>query len=989
MFMRRIVFLCTMLLISAASAFSQSRTITGTVTDENGVPVADVSVVVKGTKIGTVTNADGTYSLNVPSSAKTLVFSSIGRTEKSISIGNQNIHNVTMELASSSLEEVVIVGYGSAKKKENVAGSLTKVSGEVVQDRPAANMLDALQGKVSGLQVYSSTGEPSGTPSVRLHGVGSLGASNTPLYVLDGVPVGSGSIVSLNPDDIASITVLKDPSTAAIYGSRASNGVILYTTKQGKINASRLNVSTQYGVSNLLPSTIETFNKFMNTKQLTDFWLDVGYRTQAQIDNLLATYPFDTRWYKTYYKENIPMYALDVSLSGGGGKTTYYVSGSYFKQEGMTYRSDFERFTFRSNIQSTVNDWLKFGLNLSAGKDTRETNPYGSNSTNRGLALLAAPFYSPVDKNGVPYPDLIPGWGRYNPKYLADKLPGEGKNLQFNPIGYVEISPIRGLIFRSQGGIDGYDYTSYSLRLPSYVGSLNDGSVSESFERGTLSTITNTLEYKFNVSDNHDFTVLAGQEYIKGITTGLSASSTGQTDDRLMLIGNGPKNKDGSSSKTEYAYLSYFGRLNYDYKSKYFVDLSLRQDQSSRFGRDNRTAVFWSAGVLWKASREAFLSNVDWLSELNVRASYGTSGNSSIGNYDNLPTVGTTQYEGQNGFGVSDPGNPLLSWESQAQTTIGVDVNILRKINLTVDLYRRDTKDQLFSVPFPYTSGFSSILYNVGSIRNTGIDIEMSADVYKTSDAYITPFVSLNYNKNEVTDLFQDRDYWVIPNTGVSYVIGQPVSFLYPIWAGVDPQTGNAQWYLPNEDPEKFVYKNTDKDRVTTVFNSGALQQGTGIQRYAPFNGGFGLEAGFKGLYLIGNFSFSQGKYLINNDRYFFENPNQFPGFNQSVDILDYWKKPGDVTRFPRYGVQFTQFDSRLIEDASFMRLKALTIGYRFPKTILDRTKVIKGADFYVIGRNLWTLTNYSGPDPEVDSNLSLGANPNTRQTVVGVKLQF
>lgn len=987
--MRKLVSIVFVLLLTIMQAFAQQKTVTGKVTEEDGTPIPNASVQVKGSSVGTTTNASGSFSLSLPATAKTLVISAIGKATQEVSIGNTTNFAVKLSSATSELSEVVVVGYGTGKKKSNVAGSLTKLSGEVVENKPTANMLDALQGKVGGLQIYTSSGEPSATPSVRLHGVGSLGANNTPLYVLDGVPVGAGSIVSLNPNDIESITVLKDPSTTAIYGSRAANGVILYTTKKGRASAPTLNISAQYGVSNLVETTQDMFNTFMNTKQLTDFWVATGYQTQTQVNSLLTTYPFDTKWYKTYYKANVPTKQVDVNMSGGGGKTTYYVSGGYFKQEGLAWRSDYERYTFRSNVNSTVTDWFKFGLNLSGGVDDRQTNPYGSNSTNRGLALLAAPFYSPVDRNGVEYPNLIPGWNRYNPRYLAEKIQSNSRNIQFNPTGYVEFMPIKNLVIRSQAGMDAYDFTTSNVQYPSYVGSINNGNASESFERGVLSTITNTAEYKFTVKTDHDITLLAGQEYIKGRTNGFSGSSTGQTDDRLVLIGAGPNNRNASSSLTEYAYQSFFGRLNYSYKGKYFVDASLRQDQSSRFGRDNRTANFWSAGLLWKAKNEDFLANINWIDELSFRASYGTSGNSAIGNYDNLATVGTGQYDGQTTFGISTAGNPQLGWESQAQTTIGLDVALFKIINLKADYYIRETKSQLFSVPFPYTSGFGSILDNVGAIKNSGIDIELSVNALKKRDAYITPFVSFNYNKNEITELFQGRKYWVIPNTGVSYVIGQPVTFLYPIWAGVNTQTGAPQWYLPDPNPDNFVNPTKDPSRVTSTFNSAALQQSTGIQRYAPMNGGFGVDAGYKGFYMNANFSFSQGKYLINNDAYFFENPNQFPGFNQSSVILDYWKKPGDVTRFPRYGQQFTQFDSRLVQNASFMRLKGLTIGYQLPKSILEKTKVFKAIDFAVTGRNLWTLTKYTGPDPEVDSNLSLGANPNTKQIVVGLNLRF
>lgn len=988
--MRKLLLSLMAVLLVSATALAQTRTISGTVTDSNGDPLPNASVVVKGTSIGTVTLDDGRFSLAIPTTARTLVVSAIGMAAQEVAIGAGNTYNFRLSSESADLDEVVIVGYGSARKRTDVPGSFTKVDGEVVNYKPSANMLDAIQGRVAGLQVYTSSGEPSATPSVRLRGVGSISGGNTPLYVIDGIPVNSGSIVSLNPNDIESVTVLKDPSTTSIYGARAANGVILYTTKKGRPQTPRLTVNSQYGVSSLTSNTLDHFNSFMSSDELFDLWLESGYRTQTQIDNLKATYPHNTKWYKAYYKDNAPTYNLDVSLSGGGGRTSYYVSGSYFKQEGLAYRSAFERFTMRANITSEVNDYIKFGLNLSGGMDDRETNQYGSNSTNRGLALLTQPFYSYKDEDGNDYPDVMPGVGRYHPRYLEKKMPSQGKNVQLNPNAFIEINPLKGLKLRSQGGMDFYDYTSYALTYPSYLGSLNNGSRSESFERGYYSTITNTAEYIFNIDNQHNFVVLAGQEYVKSTTTGLSGSSTGHTDDRLTLIGSGPNNRNAGSSKSEYAFYSLFSRLNYNLNEKYYLDLSVRQDQSSRFGKDNRVANFWSIGAMWRMKKEAFLDNVEWLNDLNLRVSHGTSGNSGLGNYASLATVSNGIYEGENSFQISTAGNPVLSWESQAQTTIGFDAFLFNRINLTVDLYNRNTSDQLFNVPYPYTSGFSTVPFNVGSVNNRGIEVELEATVFRNQDWNITPFVNFNYNKNEITDLFQGRDYWVVPNTGVSYVIGQPISFLYPIFAGVNPQTGLSEWYLPDPDPEKFVYGVRDKNRVTTEFNTAALQQGTGIERYAPFNGGFGLNATFKGFYLSSAFSFSKGKYLINNDRYFFENPFQFAGYNTAKISADYWKQPGDVATFPRLNSGlFTQFDSRLIEDASFMRLKSLVIGYEVPKAFLDRTKVIKGINISLTGRNLWTATKYSGPDPEVDSNLTLGVNPNTKQYVLGLGIQF
>lgn len=290
----------------------------------------------------------------------------------------------------------------------------------------------------------------------------------------------------------------------------------------------------------------------------------------------------------------------------------------------------------------------------------------------------------------------------------------------------------------------------------------------------------------------------------------------------------------------------------------------------------------------------------------------------------------------------------------------------------------------LVDVPFPFTSGFASVLSNVGALKNSGVDFAFDFDVVKTKDFFVTPYVNFSYNKEKVTELFNGLNFWIRPNTGVSWVVGQPVSYFYPLFAGIDPADGMPMWYKQGAD--KTV---TSKAETTKVFNTAALEQNTGIKRNAPFIGGFGLNTGWKGITLQADFSFALGKYLINNDRYFFENPSSFSGFNQTTRVLDYWKQPGDVSLFPKYGVQFTQFDSRLIENASFMRLKNLSIGYKISDSLLKRTNFFKQARIFLSGRNLITFTNYLGPDPEIDSNLSLGVNPNTKQYSIGVELTF
>lgn len=988
--MRKLVTLFfNVLLFAALQVNAQTKTVTGKVTDaKDGTPLAGVSITVKGAA-GTVTQPDGSFKIVVPTATKSISISSVGYDKADVNIPTSGVVNYSLVREDSKLDEVVVIGYGTAKKKTDVAGSVVQVSGERVQDRPAANVLDALQGQVPGLQIYTSSGEPSATPSVRLNGVGSLGASSTPLYLMDGVPIDPGTVLSLNPEDFESITVLRDASATSIYGSRAANGVIYFTTKKGKVNRSQISLNTQYGVSNLVKPTLDLFNSFMNTKQFTDFRVAIGQQTQAQINTLLSQFNADTKWYKTYYQENVPTTQLDLNISGGGGKTTYYISGSYFDQEGLAFRSGYKRYTLRSNVTTTVNDWFQMGLNLFGGYDERETNPYGSNSTNRGLALLAAPYFSPNDATGKPYPDLIPGWNRYNPQYLAEVIRGNSNNLQFNPSGYVQLNPFKGFTLKAQAGFELYDFRANNTNLPSFVGSLNNGSVSESFTRGSTKTLTNTAEYKFSFKNRHNFTALAGQEFIESVTTSFAGSSTGQTDDRLITISAGPTNFSASSSRSEFAFLSYFGRINYNLDSKYFLDLSVRNDQSSRFGRDLRGATFYSVGTMWKASKETFLSNVKWLNDLNVKATIGTSGNSSIGNYQSLATVGTGLYNAGTTFGISSAGNPLLSWETQRQINFGISGTVFNRLNFDIEYYNRKTSNMLVSVPYAFTSGFSNITSNVGSLVNSGLNANLNYAIIKKRDAGLNTYVNIGLVKEEVTELFQGKQFYIIPNTGVSWAVGQPVSYFYPIFAQVNPTNGLPEWYLPNSDPNKIVITNKDPKSVTSNFNTNALQQNTGIKRYAPLTGGFGFSGNYKSFSFQADFSFASGKYMINNDRFFFENPGQFPGFNQSVNVLDYWKQPGDVARFPRVGQQFTQFDSRLIEDASFMRLKNLTIAYNVSRDVLAKTKTITGARFFVTFRNIWTLTNYTGPDPEVDTNVSLGANPNTSQVAFGLGLQF
>jgi TonB-linked SusC/RagA family outer membrane protein len=983
--MKKVLFILIACILSTVSTLqAQSLQVTGTVTDGSH-PLVGASVAVKGTNVRSVTNTEGKYAIEVPSKSAVIVFSFVGYTSEEITVNNRTEINVQLTENVQELEEQVIIGYGSSRRLGTVVGSVSVITPAVIKDRPSSNVLEALQGKVAGLQVYTSSGEPSAVSSIRLHGMGSLGASDTPLYVLDGIPIDNGSIQALNPNDFESITLLKDASATSIYGSRAANGVLYITTKKGKLNRdATVTFNAQYGTSSIADKTY--YDGFMNSKQLTDFWVETELYTREEVDEILERWPYDTKWFDYYYKDKTPTYQADLSISGGGGKTSYYVSGGFYHADGVAYRSFHDRTTFRANIESRAKEWLKFGLNSNISYSKRNTNGWGSNNTNRGLYWLTQPFYTPVNPETGELYDYIPGANKYGPWYLADKNPVKNNDIQLNAIGFVEITPLDGLALRSQAGFDGYDQRQSSARLPSYLGSLNNGTLSETFYRNSLITVTNTAEYKFSIADDHQFKVLAGHEFITNDYTSFSGSSAGQTDDRLMLLGNGPNSRSVGHSHTQYAYLSWFGTLDYSLQNKYFATFTLRNDQSSRFGKNNRSAMFYSAGLMWNLKRESFMDNLDIFTDTKLHVTYGTTGNSSIGNYTHLATIGTNQYAGAVGWSISSPGNPSLTWEQQSLFSVSLDLELSKQYRINLEYYDRRTKSMFMSVPYPYTSGFADVQSNVGEMKNSGIDITLDFDIINTKDWLLNFNTTFNYNANKVVELFQGRSQWTVANTLLSYVVGKPVTYYIPLYAGPDPADGRSRWYLPNSEDNSIITK--DPNKTTKEFNESDLEQNSGKNYIAPIAGGFGLEVVYKGFSIYSHFAYVWGKSLVNNDRYFSGNPAGFAGYNQHVEVLDYWKKEGDVTSYPRFG-DIRQFDDHLLEDASFLRLKALTIAYTLPSSLLKKTKIVDKLRIFATGRNLFTITKYLGPDPEVDSNLTYGVYPNTKQYSAGIEITF
>ena len=1008
----RIFFATMAMLVLSAAALAQNITVKGSVVDEAGEGIVGASVQVKGTTTGIAADVDGNFTISVPSNA-ILVISSIGYETKEVAVAGKTFINVTLKADNEFIESAVVLGYGSAKKVSTLVGSVATVNSETVKSTPAASALDALQGQVAGMSVLT-TGGVSGdnNVSMTLHGVGSLGASSTPLFVIDGIPSSSSAVMNMNPNDIESVSVLKDASATSIYGSRAANGVVYVSTKQGAYNESaHISVRSQWGVSTIADMTY--YNNMMSGDELLDFWQRSGIASAEYLYNTYISkgYTNNTQWWRKFYNTNTVQSQNDFSIEGGGKTVAYVASVSQYHQDGTTVGNYYDRYTLRTNLQGHPTTWLKFGVNanMTIDESQRNTNfgnsakASGNNYLYGGLSVILNPLY----------PDVLKDDGRYegsnyqDPKVRYDNTDDVYKTYNLNGSAFLTIEPIPNLKFTSRVGTDaGFSINKYYLN-PSYVASNGIGSRYRNWEGWYTNTITNTIEYSFNIANKHEVSLLAGQEGVDYKYDAFSASSTGQTNDKQLRLQDGVQTQyDVSESWSQYRFLSFFGHADYSFDKKYMFDVTIRNDASSRFGKDNRNALFWSVGAMWKIGKENFMKNATWINDLDLKVSYGTQGNAAIGNYSHLGLIGkATDYATGQSWALAQPSNNRLAWEKQGLFTVGIRGRFFNRLNLEVEYYNRKTTNMLMSVPYPYTAGFSEQTSNVGSLRNTGVDLTLGWDILRTRDAFITLNATFNYNKQVVTELFNGLDKWTVASTGITYVVGQPVSFYYPLWAGVDPEDGAPTWYLPygyeeyqasvaagNPDTDLIDITRTRKDPNATTknFNEDLLMQNTGIARYNPINGGFGISGGWKGFSVRADFTYMLGKYLINNDGYFVANPNSFFGYNQSKDVTDFWTPTHTDAKYPNWADGYTmQFDSHLLQDASFLRLKSLIVSYTLPASWLGWQKAVKSVTLSFTGRNIITFTKYEGIDPEVNSNLTLGLPGNSKQFLGGIQIQF
>lgn len=990
---KRIMTFVACLFLSIGMALAQSR-VSGKVTSsEDGQPVIGATVKVVGHKnAGAVTDIDGNFTLDVRAGA-TLEVSYIGMTSKTVKAASKM--NIVLDNNSKNLDEVVVVGYGSARKISSLTGSVATVSSDKLKNAPSASVLDNLQGQVSGLSVLSSSGEAGDNAvSMKLHGTGSLGAGSTPLYVLDGIPTTSRTVMAMNPNDIKSVTVLKDASATSIYGSRAANGVIYITTKRGGYNSkSTITVRSQYGWNTLANKGF--YEDMMSGDQLYNFWLNAGLADEATLKESYDDmgYRANTKWYEIYQQFNTPQTQNDLDIQGGSEIMAYNISASQFHQKGTTIGNFYDRYTFRTNLDARPKTWLRTGVNINLSYDKTSRNSTWGNSADNanyvdgGLCYLLNPMYPSVDpetgKDLIYYP-----FDSYNPEYTDKNNKAITSRYFLNGNTYFEIEPIKNLKLRSRIGTDIIFTRGNAKMNPSYIPANGSGGRSKSSAYQYTHTITNTIEYAFDINRDHHFTVLAGQEGTETSFDSFSALSSGQLVDGLLNLQDGKQSTfDVSESSSLSRFLSFFGRADYNYNNRYFVDFTLRNDASSRFGKNNRNATFWAAGAMWKIKNEDFMKPYTWINALDLKVSYGTQGNASIGDYASLGLYGgVTRLNDQYATSYQQPASPNLKWETQKLLTVGLNGRLWNRFDFELSYYLRKTSDMLMSVPYPITSGFTSVHSNVGELQNQGVDIKLGVDIVRGADYYVNFSTVFNYNAEKITKLFDNRQRWEIAGTMTAYVVGKSRMFYLPLYAGINKETGAPMWYKAGDNPDV-----TTKGETTENYDQAALTQNSGKKVSAPVNGGFSLSAGWKGLSLQADFSYVLGKYLVNNDAFFYANPNILGlDYNQRKDVNDFWSEENPNAKYPKWSDGYTmQIDTHLLENASFMRLKNLQIGYQLPKNILAWQNVLNGVKFTLTGRNLFTITNYKGLDPEVAGNLTVGRIGNTKQFLFGMELTF
>ncbi|MBD3293819.1 MAG: SusC/RagA family TonB-linked outer membrane protein, partial [Armatimonadia bacterium] len=921
--------------------------------------------------------------------SNTLVFSFVGMQNQEVEIGTSTVIDVAMTADAVAMDEVIVVGYGTSTREANT-GSVSVVRDEELQNVPEVSFDKMLSGKVAGVQVTGTSGQPGAATQIRIRGTSSINAGNEPLYVVDGVPVMQGdqtyftntgnALAMINPNDIESISVLKDAAAASIYGSRAANGVVLITTKQGTKGKSKVNFRASYGVTSLAndndygqlnPDELITYMR----DAVVNAGLDPDDPTNGSyyVPRSLADGP-QTNWLDAVTRlGNVNEYQL--SVNGGTEKTSHFTSAMYSSTDGVFHGVDYKKYQIRSNIDHEISDKLRMGVKMNAfhsnANDMAMQSLYYVNPVFGGMIINP---WTPVKNEDGTYNLVIPENLNTNPRATAeyDDQWEYQNRLQGN--AYVEWEPIAGLKLKSTNGVEYTDGEGRRYWSPE-ADFAGNATLQVSRTKYSQITTSNTASYNRYFSD-HSINVLAGFEAFDNQNNSYYIYSP-DVDPNIPFPNTSTAESDeGDYGESRYTMASFFGILDYNYASKYFFRASLRTDGSSRFGENNRWGTFYSVAASWNLHKEAFLENISAINALKIRASYGLNGNDRIGNYEHWGVYGPVGYNATSGMAPSQPANKDLTWETNTSYNIGLDFGLLRRISGTLDFYNRVTTDMLLDTPLSRTSGFTSLRQNIGSLKNTGVEGLVSVAVLEGSFNWNVGF-NFTANQSEILDLGTEEQ---IISGRLIHKEGEHLYMYYlRDYAGVNPVNGAALWY--NEDGD------------LTPLYADARRVLAGTPEPTLF-GGINTDFSWKGLSLNVNLEYKYDANVLIEEQRYLNSDGYMWGNNQANTMLDYWKEPGDVTRNPiPIAGNTTQsngyYSSRWMFDGSFLRLKNITLSYTLPTSLVSRLN-LEQLRIYGSAVNAYTWHDVDFWDPERGvTGQGFGIYPMSKSFVVGLDLTF
>jgi TonB-linked SusC/RagA family outer membrane protein len=998
------------LVLFTGIAFAQSP-LKGKVTDEKGLPLPGVSIKVKNTSIGAMTDQNGAFQLNAAVNA-TLEFTYIGYLKQEVKVSGQQLINIQLQPDARQMDEVVVVGYTS-KSKSQIVSSISTVTGDQLLDVTSNSTANLLQGKAAGVVVSSASGQPGAATTIRIRGTGTIGANAEPLTVVDGVIGGAA-----NPRDIESVTVLKDAAATGLYGSRAANGVIVITTKQGKSGKTNVSYSGSFGINNASQgnfklmngtafmdyttglytrdynakrasyiSQLQTANPNPTPQQIDDYLTSrkLPLSSAAYLSGILPSQYANTDWNKLAFREAYTN-SQNINISGGSEKTRFYIGADYYDEQGTLINTGYNNINFRVNLDHQINERLKITTRINAGFGKRTNDQSGS----LYQSYTNVPWDNPFNTDGSPlYVDQESVWygrDKSNFVFLSDYNLDNERTQSLAGDLKLEYKITDWLNFTTSNRYTANNSRREILtdaRTP--TGKANSGQLDNEYGYAN-SIITSNLFNAAQSFGKHHLSAIAGFEYQQNYIDGMSGMGYGiQPGLEILDATATAKSLNGYKSKSRFVSELFMGDYNYD--NRYFATASLRNDGSSKFGANHLYGLFYSFAGGWIISNEPFFTSKS-ITNLKLRASYGVTGNTPSSDYGSLPLYTfNVQYANIPGGYPSSIGNANLTWETPTTINLGANVGLWNRLELNVDVYQRTNKDLIIDVPLSSASGFYTLIQNIGSVRNRGIDVELNTKNFTGKFKWSTTF-NIGLNRNKVMKLYEGQPIDKFSNQRITVERDLNTWFMRE-WAGVDAQNGNPLWYITKTDENGKEF--------TTTTNSYNTADRRFVGTSTPdFTGGIGNEFSYKNFSLNAFFNFVYGNQVYNSSRELFDADGTYPQYNSMVlkEGWSRWENPGDQATHPLALVNGNKLSnkpsSRYLEDGSYLRLRNITLAYDFGQSLTKKLGM-SNLRVFVSGDNLVTLTRFSGMDPEVsDANPTSGIKyPLSKKVLFGLNVNF